>query len=224
MGSSLTPTRGQQQRGQPQQGGYAGLQRLNTMLDQMFGTLPMPDISAALTSAWLPPVDVFEDQDSVKIAAEIPGVDFNDLTLSIENNVLTIRGEKRQEREDRTDRVHRYERTYGFFERSFVLPATVDPDRIEATLDNGVLMISVPKAEKARPRQIEVRGGAGQGQTGGQRSTTQVGAGAQTGGAQGAQTGTASTTGADASTTGTGAGSGAAGSSKSSGSGGRGNR
>jgi HSP20 family protein len=222
MGSSLTPTRGQQ-RGQPQQGGYAGLQRLNSMLDQMFGTLPMPDISAALTSAWLPPVDVFEDQDSVKIVAEIPGVDFNDLTLSIENNVLTIRGEKRQTREDRTDRVHRYERTYGFFERSFVLPATVDPDRIEANLDNGVLTISVPKAEKARPRQIEVRGGAqgsGQGQTGGQRSAAQVGAGsadAAARGAEGAQSGTGSTTGAGASGGGTG-------SSKTSGSSGRGNR
>jgi HSP20 family protein len=182
MGSSLTPyTRGQQQGA-----AFSGLQRLNNMLDQVFGTLPMPDIGGTLTSAWLPPVDVFEDQDSVKIVAEIPGVDFDDLSVSIENNVLTLRGEKQQAREDTANRVHRYERSYGIFERSFVLPATVDPDRIEATLDNGVLTISVPKAEKARPRQIEVRGGQGAGgQAGGQRS---VGAGSQAQGAAGAQT------------------------------------
>jgi HSP20 family protein len=177
MGSSLTPyTRGQQERA-----AFSGLQRLNNMLDQMFGTLPGSDIGGALTSAWLPPVDVFEDQNSVKIVAEIPGVDFDDLTVSIENNVLTLRGEKRQMREDTANRVHRYERSYGIFERSFVLPATVDPEQIEATVDNGVLTITVPKAEKARPRQIEIRGGQGAGgKSGGQRS---VGVGSQAQGA-----------------------------------------
>jgi HSP20 family protein len=179
MGSSLTPyTRSQQG------AAFSGLQRLNNMLDQMFGTGSLPDIGGALTSAWLPPVDVFEDQDSVKIVAEIPGVDFDDLSVSIENNVLTLRGEKQQAREDTANRVHRYERSYGSFERSFVLPATVDPDRIEATLDNGVLTISVPKAEKARPRQIEVRGQGAGGQSGKQRT---MGAGSQTQGAPGAQ-------------------------------------
>jgi len=219
MGNSLIP-RGRQQQQQQQQGGFAGLQRLNSMLDQMFGTLPLPpDIGAALTSAWLPPVDVFEDQDSVKIVAEIPGVDFDDLMVSIENNVLMLRGEKRQMREDRTDRVHRYERSYGAFERSFVLPATVDPEQIEATLDNGVLTISVPKAEKARSRQIEVRGSQGAGgQSGSQRSTAQVGAGAQAQGAPGTQS-TPGTQGAGSTT-----GSGTSSSSRSGGSGGRGNR
>jgi HSP20 family protein len=159
MGSSLTP------RGTPA-GALSGLHRLNTMLDQMFGTWPLPESGSSLTSAWLPPVDVFEDKDAVKIVAEIPGVRPEDLQLSIENNVLTIRGEKRQTSEDTTDRVHRYERSYGMFERSFVLPATVDPDRIEATIDGGVLTISVPKVEKARPRQIEVKGGSGTGKQG----------------------------------------------------------
>lgn len=211
MGSSLIP-RGQQ-------GSFAGLQRLNNMLDQMFGTqmfgtLPVPDIGATLTSAWLPPVDVFEDQNSVKIVAEIPGVAMDDLTLSLENNVLTLRGEKRQEREDRTDRVHRYERSYGAFERSFVLPATVDAEKIEANLDNGVLTITVPKVEKARPRQIEVRGAQGsKGQSGSQRSSAQVGAGSQAQGAQGEQ----NSPGAQGSATGSG-------SSRSGSSGGRGSR
>ncbi len=165
MSNPLPPTR-------TQQGQYSGLQRLNSMLDQMFGTWPMFEGGSALTSAWLPPVDVFEDKDSVKIVAEIPGVEFDDLQVSIENNVLTLRGEKQQTREETADRVHRYERTYGIFERSFVLPATVDPERIEASLDNGVLTISVPKVEKARPRQIEVRGGS-------QRSSGQLGSGGQ---------------------------------------------
>ncbi len=74
-----------------------------------------------------------------------------------ENNVLTIRGEKRQEREEKDERWHRYERTYGSFERSFTLPSTVDPERIEATAENGVLTITMVKAEKTRPREIPVR-------------------------------------------------------------------
>jgi len=152
MGSSLTPTRSQY-------GAYSGLQRLNSMLDQVFGTWPLPEGGSALTSAWLPPVDVFEDNDSVKIVAEIPGVRADELNVSIENNVLTIRGEKRQQSEDKSERVHRYERSYGIFERSFVLPATVDPERIEANCENGVLTITVPKSERARPRQIEIKGG-----------------------------------------------------------------
>ncbi|HEX5387352.1 MAG TPA: Hsp20/alpha crystallin family protein [Gemmatimonadales bacterium] len=158
MGTSLTGYRAPYS-------GYSGLQRLNTMLDQMFGTSSSSEGGTALTSAWFPAVDVFEDKDSVKIVAEIPGVKPEDLHLSIENNVLTIRGEKRQVSEDTADRVHRYERSYGSFERSFVLPATVDADKIDATCDSGVLTITVPKAEKARPRQIEVKGGTQQGQS-----------------------------------------------------------
>jgi HSP20 family protein len=92
---------------------------------------------------------------------ELPGVRPEDVKISLENNILTIRGEKRQQAEESNERVHRYERSYGSFERTFALPNTVDPDKIQANYENGVLMISVPKAERARPREIPVSAGHG---------------------------------------------------------------
>jgi HSP20 family protein len=100
---------------------------------------------------------VFEDKDAVRIVAEIPGVNPQDVQLSIENNVLTIRGEKKQTAEEKTERLHRYERTYGVFERAFALPNTVDPEKIEAKVEAGVLSVVLPKAERARPREIPVK-------------------------------------------------------------------
>jgi HSP20 family protein len=89
--------------------------------------------------------------------AELPGVKAEDVRISLENNVLTIRGEKRQAAEDKTDQVHRYERYYGVFERSFSVPSTVDAEHIKASYDLGVLTVRLPKLEKAKPRQIEVK-------------------------------------------------------------------
>jgi HSP20 family protein len=109
------------------------------------------------TTAWLPAVDIFEEDNGIRIMAEIPGVRPEDVKLSIENNVLTIQGTKQQVAEERTDRVHRYERTYGAFERSFTLPATVDANNIKASYEHGVLTVTLPKVEKAKPRQIEVK-------------------------------------------------------------------
>jgi HSP20 family protein len=137
----------------------SGLRRLNSMLGEAFGTWPAGDGDDAITSAWLPPCDVFEDREAVRIIMEVPGVKPEDVKLSLENNMLTIRGEKKQVAEEKADRVHRYERSYGVFERSFALPSTVDTDRIEARYDNGVLTVALPKAERARPRQIEVKTG-----------------------------------------------------------------
>jgi HSP20 family protein len=134
------------------------LRRLNTMLDEAFGNWPLnQDESGAITSAWHPAVDVFEDKEAVRIVAELPGVSPEDVKLSLENNLLTIRGEKKQEAEERNERVHRYERSYGSFERAFMLPTTVDGEKIAADYRNGVLTVTVPKAERARPREIPVR-------------------------------------------------------------------
>jgi HSP20 family protein len=134
------------------------LRRLNSLLDEAFGAWPVQQgESGSITAAWVPAVDVFEDPQAVKIVVEIPGVNPNDVKLSIENNILTIRGEKKQVAEEKTDRVHRYERSYGVFERTFALPNAVDPDRIEAKYDAGVLTVVLPKAERARPREIPVK-------------------------------------------------------------------
>jgi len=140
--------------------GFQGLRRLNNVLDEAFSTWPLQqDESGAITSAWYPAVDVFEDRDAVKIVAELPGVKPQDVKLSLESNTLTIRGEKKQEAEERSERVHRYERSYGSFERTFVLPSTVDGEKISAEYRDGVLTVTVPKAERARPREIPVRTG-----------------------------------------------------------------
>ncbi len=132
-----------------------GVRRLNALLDEAF--TGWPNGNGALASAWLPSVDVFEDKESLKIVAELPGLKPEDVKITLENNTLTLRGEKKQVAEEKTERVHRYERSYGSFERSFALPNTVDVEKVEAAFENGVLTITLPKAEKAKPREIAVK-------------------------------------------------------------------
>ncbi len=141
--------------------GMNNLRRLTSALDDAFGNWPIGQaLEGSITSAWVPACDVFEDKDSVKIVMEVPGVAPDDVKLQIENNMLSIRGEKRQVAEETAERVHRYERSYGTFERTFSLPTTVDADQIEADVSDGVLTVLLPKAERARPRQIQVKSGA----------------------------------------------------------------
>jgi len=111
-------------------------------------------------SNWIPPVDVIEDQDGVRLAAELPGVKPEDVKITLENNLLTIRGEKRTETPEQNGaRAHRYERAYGLFERTFSVPNTVDTDHVRASFEQGVLNIVLPWAERAKARQIEVKVG-----------------------------------------------------------------
>lgn len=140
--------------------GLFGLQRLNGFLNEAFAGMPNAEQGSVITSAWFAPTDVSEDADGIQISMELPGVDADDVRLSLENNILTISGEKRQQGDQKNERVHRYERTYGTFERTFVLPSTVDPERIEARYENGVLLITIPKAERAKPREIRVKSSA----------------------------------------------------------------
>jgi HSP20 family protein len=131
-----------------------GVRRLNALLDEALTGWPVGN--GVATSAWLPSVDVFEDKESLKIVAELPGLKPEDVKITLENSTLTLRGEKKQVAEEKTERVHRYERSYGSFERSFSLPNTVDADKVAASFENGVLTITLPKAEKAKPREIAV--------------------------------------------------------------------
>jgi HSP20 family protein len=149
-----------------------GLQRLNRILGEACGTLPFQEQGNIITSTWFAPTDVSEDEGSLQISMELPGVEPDDVRLSLENNILTIRGEKRQQTDENNERVHRFERTYGVFERTFALPSTVDPDKIEARYENGVLLVRIPKAERARPREIRVNTSAS--------GASQVRSGAQT--------------------------------------------
>lgn len=117
---------------------------------------PVGDIA---TAAWMPPVDIFEEPEFVRIVAEIPGVKPEDVKLMVEGNTLTIQGTKEQVAEEKAEKVHRYERNYGAFERSFTLPASVDPNAIKANYDMGVLTVTLPKLEKAKARHIKVEPG-----------------------------------------------------------------
>ena len=107
----------------------------------------------------MPEADVVETENHIQVLLELPGMKPEDIELSLENNVLTVSGEKQEERNegDETRTYHLSERRWGRFSRSFVLPREVDPDKIEARFENGVLTITVPKTEKARRRRIEIR-------------------------------------------------------------------
>lgn len=133
--------------------------QLNRLFDEAARGWPgFPTSDTPLVGNWMPPVDVTEDRDHVYLAAELPGVKPEDVKISLENNLLTIRGEKHQPNSEQNgDRGHRFERTFGAFERSFTVPGTVDAERIEARYEQGVLTISLPKAERAKPRQIAVQ-------------------------------------------------------------------
>src|SRR5256714_10580655 len=114
---------------------------------------PVPE---AVTTAWLPLVDIFEEPDAIRLVAELPGVSPSDVKISVEDNLLTIKGTKQQVAEEKAEKVHRYERTYGAFERTFRLSASIDANKIKATCDLGVLTITLPKAETAKPHLITV--------------------------------------------------------------------
>ena len=130
--------------------------RLSRLFNEALGTLDWEARDNAGAS-WVPPVDIFEQPDAIRITTEVPGVSPENVKISLENNVLTIHGSKDQVSQERTERVHRYERTYGSFERSFTLPTTVDATNIKASYENGVLTVTLPKVEKAKPREIEVQ-------------------------------------------------------------------
>ena len=134
-----------------------GSNGLNRLLDDAFFGWPFTPSDTPLVGNWMPPVDVIEDSNQVRIAAELPGVKPEDVSISLENQVLTIRGEKKQNTEESNDRTHRFERSYGVFERGFTVPSTVDADKIQASYEHGVLTVTLPKVERAKPRQIQVK-------------------------------------------------------------------
>jgi HSP20 family protein len=105
---------------------------------------------------WLPAFDVAETAEEVVVKAELPGVDVKDIDITLTDGLLTIKGEKQKEKEDKQEHYHRVERLYGSFSRSFGLPAGVKADAIDAKYKDGVLTVSLPKAEEVKPKRIEV--------------------------------------------------------------------
>ena len=115
------------------------------------------DEDALARGAWVPPVDIYEtDRHSLVLKAEIPDLNREDISLKVENNTLTLSGQKQMDREVKEQQYHRIERTFGSFTRTFTLPATVDTSRIAAEYKNGVLTVTLPLREDAKPKQIDV--------------------------------------------------------------------
>jgi HSP20 family protein len=114
-----------------------------------------------VSSGWYPVVDVRETKDALELKAELPGVSIDDVDVSVENGVLTVAGEKKQEWQGGGEGsgFHVLERRFGRFERRFTLPRSVDSDKVSAHFDHGVLTVALPKVEKAKPRRIEVKVG-----------------------------------------------------------------
>ncbi len=129
---------------------------INRMFDSFFRSGWSEDTSLA-PAVWSPATDVTEDERGYSVKVELPGVKKDEVKITMENSVLTIRGEKRQEKESKHDSVHRVERSYGSFQRSFTLPSSVKAEKIEATFVDGILTIALPKAEEAKPKQIDVK-------------------------------------------------------------------
>jgi len=106
------------------------------------------------------PVDVYEDDHNVVLTIEVPGIDEKDIDVRIENNTLTVHGERKLEKEEKEENYRRVERQYGSFTRSFTLPSTVDPEQVSANYEKGVLKIKLAKKAEAKPKQIKVNVGS----------------------------------------------------------------
>jgi HSP20 family protein len=132
----------------------------STNVSRVFG-----DDEGIARGAWNPNVDIYENKDQIVIEAELPGMSREDFDLSFENNVITLRGERRFEKRDESDNYHRVERSYGSFTRSFTLPPTVSGEGVSAEYRNGVLRITLPKREEVKARRIEIAGESGEAKT-----------------------------------------------------------
>jgi len=141
---------------------YNPIRELRTMQEQMNRLLnlswnhdlPGEDI---MDGIWQPAVDIYETADSIVIKAELPDVDQKDIDVRIEENTLTLKGERKQDRDVQKENYHRIERYYGSFQRSFSLPATIHQEKVSATCEKGVLTIILPKKEETKPKQINIQ-------------------------------------------------------------------
>jgi HSP20 family protein len=128
--------------------------RLNSLFDDF--TRGQGDQDALTTAAFVPPVDIYEDDHKVILKLEVPGIRQDELDIRVENNTLTVRGERKFEKEEKQENFHRIERRYGSFFRAFTVPSTVDTDSVHASYDAGILKIEMQKKAEAKPKQIKV--------------------------------------------------------------------
>ena len=130
---------------------FREMTQLQNRFDRLF------DAVGGRQESWLPAVDVFDTQDAVVLKAELAGMNPDDIQIEVEDNVLTIKGERKFEEKVDEERYYRVERRFGTFQRSLALPQGVKADQIEAAYDEGILTVTVPKAEQEKPKRIEVQ-------------------------------------------------------------------
>jgi HSP20 family protein len=133
---------------------YSTLQdRMNRLFRDSYGDARE---EALTTSTFAPPVDVYEDEHNITLKIEVPGIDEKDIDVRIENNTLTVHGERKFEKEEKEENFRRVERQYGSFTRSFTLPNTVDAEGVQANYEKGILKVRLAKKAEAKPKQIKV--------------------------------------------------------------------
>lgn len=137
---------------------FRELRSLQDEMNRLFLTnVSRGEESDLMRGAWSPQVDIFENQNEIVLEAELAGMKPEDVEISIENNILTLHGERKFEKKDEGDNFHRVERSYGSFTRSFNLPPTVSSENANAEFENGVLRLTLAKREEAKPRRIEIK-------------------------------------------------------------------
>jgi len=132
---------------------YSLQNRMSRLFEEQYGSGREDSLTAG---AFVPPVDIYEDEHGLQLKLEVPGIDEKDLDVKVENNTLTISGERKFEKEEKEENFHRIERRYGSFSRSFTLPSTVNTEDVSASYDNGVLSVRLAKRAEAKPKQIKV--------------------------------------------------------------------
>ncbi len=135
---------------------FRGASTLQDQINRLFGDVLERSADESNLTAWAPAVDIFETEHELVVKADLPDVDPKDLDIRVENNILTIRGERKFEKKVNEDQYLRVERAYGAFSRSFWLANTVNSEAIKADYQNGVLTLTIPKREEAKPKQIKV--------------------------------------------------------------------
>jgi HSP20 family protein len=133
-------------------------ERMERMFDEMVGRgLWRTSEERPLRGAWVPAVNILEREDAIVIAADLPGLKPEDVEVTVDQGTLSIRGERRLEEKQEGETLHRVERLYGIFERSFTLPNSVDPTKIDARFKNGEMTLTLPKREESKPRAVKVK-------------------------------------------------------------------
>ena len=134
------------------------MNRMNRLFRESYS--PEGPEEALTTTSFAPPVDIYEDEHTITLKMEVPGIDEKDIDVRIENNTLTVHGERKIEKEEKEENFRRVERQYGSFTRSFTLPSSVDTGQVSAHYDKGVLKINLAKKAEAKPKQIKVNVGS----------------------------------------------------------------